>query len=419
MQDVRTQETVDVVIIGAGIVGLSLARALCLRYGRALRIMILEKESSLGRHSSGRNSGVLHSGVYYAPGSLKAKVCAEGAKQMAAYCLERRLPYDRCGKIIVPTTPQELEGLQVLRERADANGTEVVLLNESEMAALEPEANRTMGQALFLPATASFDPMAILTCLADELRMNSVTLAFNQKVEAIYPEKRLLQTRDKAVSYGVLINAAGLYADTVAQAYGLSDSYAFLPFKGLYATLSPQANLSIQRHIYPVPNLQMPFLGVHVTHSLDGAIYLGPTALPALGRENYQGLQGVNPLEASLFATRLLRLYLSNPQGFRGYAHQEGLRFHKSFFARAAQALVPRLQVSHLMPCAKVGIRPQLIDRNAQTLVLDFVVRKAEDSLHILNAISPAFTAAFAFAHHVIQDYFDPPPDTRGIVEPL
>ena len=404
----RTQKTADVVIIGAGIVGLSLARALCLRYGNALRILMLEKEPSLGRHSSGRNSGVLHSGVYYEPGSLKAKMCAEGAKQMAAYCLERRLPYVRCGKIIVPTTPQELEGLQVLRERADANGTEAVLLNEVEMEALEPEANRAMGQALFLPATASFDPVAILTCLADELRMYSVTLAFNQKVEAIYPEKRLLQTRDQTVSYGVLLNAAGLHADTVAQAYGLGDGYAFLPFKGLYATLSPQANLSIQRHIYPVPNLQMPFLGVHVTHGLDGSIYLGPTALPALGRENYQGLQGVNPLEASLFVTRLLRLYLSNPQGFRRYAHQEGMHFLKPVFARAAQALVPRLQASHLIPNAKVGIRPQLVDRNSQTLVLDFVVRKAENSIHILNAISPAFTSAFAFAHRVIQEDFDP-----------
>jgi L-2-hydroxyglutarate oxidase LhgO len=390
----------DFVVVGAGIVGLSIALELRRRQASA-RIVVLEKEPEPGRHSSGRNSGVLHSGIYYPPASLKAQVCGAGAREMAAYCAERGLPAHRIGKILLPLREADAGQLDLLEARGRENGVDVVRVGRAELAELEPEARSATGEALFVRSTTVVSSAAVMASIVADARAAGIEILCGGSLGAVDAAARILEWGAERIAYGHAINAAGLHADSVAHKFGVGANYTLLPFKGLYWKLDPAAGFDIRHLIYPVPDLRVPFLGVHTTTAIDGTVYVGPTAVPAFGRENYRGLAGVGPAELTRILGHLGAQYASGRNGFRRLAWQEGRRYFKRWFAEAARELLPRLEARHLLPCTKVGIRAQMLDKKTGALVNDFVIEAGPASTHVLNAISPAFTSAFPFARHV------------------
>jgi (S)-2-hydroxyglutarate dehydrogenase len=394
--------TADFVVIGAGIVGLTIAIELKRRLPEA-KVVLLEKEPEPGRHSSGRNSGVLHSGIYYPPGSLKARVCGEGAREWMAYCDARGLPLNRIGKVLLPLREEDAGQLDLLEERAARNGVDAVRLSAAELAAREPEARSATGEALFVRTTSVIGSAPAFASIVADARALGIELLCGDALGAVRPDARALDWGGTRISYGHAVNTAGLHADTVAHRFGVGERYTLLPFKGIYWKLDPASGIAIRHLVYPVPDLRVPFLGVHTTTAIDGTVYLGPTAVPAFGRENYRGLQGVGPAELSRILGHLGMQYVSGRNGFRRLAWQEGRRYFKRWFAEAARQLLPRLEPRHLLPSDKVGIRAQMLDRTSGELVTDFVVEAGPASTHVLNAISPAFTSAFPFARHVVE----------------
>lgn len=392
---------VDFVIIGAGILGLSIARELKTQHPDST-IVVFEKENEIGLHASGRNSGILHAGIYYKSDSLKAKFCLEGARAMAKYCDEHQLPINRIGKIIVPGKATDLAMLKTLHLRALENGTATRLINHDELRRMEPHIHTTAEEALFSPETSVVDPKAILNHLYESLLKQKVTIYLNHCCSKIDTKQKKLIVGEHNISYGHLFNTAGLYADQVAKACELPDRYTMIPFKGMYYELSPSSPIKINHLIYPVPDMNVPFLGVHFTKSIHGTMYVGPTAIPVLGREHYQGFQGIRMSEAVETAMRLGRQYLTNKQGFRAYAHQEIPRFIKSRFVASAQSLVPNIDASDLVKSKKVGIRAQLFDKQKQELAMDFIIHSAQNETHVLNAVSPAFTSSFSCSKHIV-----------------
>jgi len=395
-------ETADIVIIGAGIMGLAIAREWKHRHPGE-KIVILEKESRLGMHASGRNSGVLHSGIYYKPDSLKARLCSEGARAMADYCDEHGLPINCLGKVIVPTQQQDDALIDLLFERAKANNVEAEIIDNQTLKEIEPEAHSPTHRALAVPKTSVVDPKAILQHIADALTSNSVTLVYNAKVRKLDAGTRTIYVDGATFQYGRLFNTAGLHADHIASALNAGCDYAILPFKGMYYELAPDADLVINSLIYPVPDLGVPFLGIHFTKSVHGAIHIGPSAVPALGRENYRGLEDVGLASANILA-RILQLYIANQKGFRKYAHTEAIRFFKRNLAASAAKMVPRITPKMLVASQKIGIRAQLVNLAKKELVMDFLIEKQPHATHILNAVSPAFTSAFSFSQFVLDD---------------
>jgi len=399
--------TTDFLIIGAGVVGLTIARELKRRYPN-LQVTVLEKEAQPGLHSSGRNSGVLHSGIYYPPASLKAKVCRDGATEMAEFHERHQLPLDRRGKILVTTNEIDAPQLDLLAERARLNGVAAERIDAETLKELEPEARSATGTALWIPATSVGSPSAMMRVLRQEVELQGVRIECGTKITAVSPlEKQVTLADASAISYGHVINAAGLHADTVAHLFDVGQRYTLLPFKGIYWKLDPASGIKVKHLIYPVPDLRVPFLGVHTTTTTDGATYLGPTAVPAFGRENYRGVKGIDPADLTRILGLLLKQYIDGNDGFRRLAWQEGRRYFKPQFTQAAQAILPRLRPEHLLPCEKVGIRAQMLDKDTGHLVTDFLVERGPSSTHILNAISPAWTSAFPFARYICDNFIE------------
>lgn len=394
----------DYVIVGAGIVGLTVALELKRRRPKA-RVLLLEKEDRPGRHASGRNSGVLHSGIYYPPASLKARICAAGAREMADYCEARGLPLRRPGKLLVPTAPADGPRLDLLQSRAAANGVEAQRLDAAALAKAEPEARSATGEALFVPSTAVVDPAAVVAALTVEAAAAGIELRCGGRLGRVDAARRELGWGGERLSFGHAVNAAGLHADALAHAFGAGRRYALLPFKGMYWRLDPASGIRLDHLVYPVPDLRVPFLGIHTTTAIDGGIYLGPTAIPAFGRENYRGLKGVTPGQALRIGWLLARQLASGRDGFRRLAWREGRRYSRARFAAAARALLPRLRAEHLLPCSKVGLRAQMLDLAERRLVTDFLVEAGPASTHVLNAVSPAFTSAFPLARHLCDNH--------------
>lgn len=399
--------TADYVIIGAGIVGLTVALELKRRHPNAT-VLLLEKEPEPGRHSSGRNSGVLHSGIYYPPASLKAQVCGQGCRELIGYCEERGLPLNRIGKVLVPVREEDGPQLDLLAERAAANGIAIERLDVAELKRREPEARSATGKALFVPITSVVSSKDVFASVLADARTAGVELVCGGRLEQVDADARGLVFGGERIDYGHAVNAAGLHADTVANTFGVGRDYSLLPFKGIYWKLDPEAGLRINHLIYPVPDLRVPFLGVHTTTAIDGTVYIGPTAVPAFGRENYRGLQGVSPGGLARIGWMIAGQYVSGRDGFRRLAWQEGRRYFRRWFAEAAQALLPRLKPEHLLPCDKVGIRAQMLDRRTGRLVTDFVVEQGPHSTHVINAISPAFTSSLPLARHICDAFIEP-----------
>jgi len=392
----------EILIVGAGIIGLTIAREL-VRTGHG-DIVIIEKEPELGVHASGRNSGVLHAGIYYSPDSLKARSCLNGNFLMRAYCKEKGLPLLESGKVIVTRTAAELPVLDELERRATANGAKVEMVDERQLAQIEPNA-KTVERALFSHYTAVVDPKAVLKSLKKDLESSGrVRFHMGCRLTGL-KGSGTAQTSMGEIGFNRFVNAAGAYCDKVAGFFGLGGKYRLIPFKGVYRLLRKEAPFTVNSNIYPVPDIRNPFLGVHFTRSVHGDVYLGPTAIPAFGRENYGILSGIDA-EAFAIAYQDLVLFLSNPQ-FRNVALTEPVKYLPSAFYRDAARLVKELSPDDLVAASKVGIRPQLVDWETKQLVMDFLVVADGPSIHVLNPISPAFTSSMDLAQGMVAEFFE------------
>lgn len=394
------EQTFDYLIIGAGIVGLTVAYELLARYPVA-RIGILDKEACAGVHASGRNSGVLHSGIYYSRDTLKAKVCALGAARMQAFAREQHIPCVKSGKVIVATSEKDLPTVAQLLRNAAENGIRAWEIDAKALHEIEPYAVWG-GAAIYSPDTAVIDSRAVVERLTVLLEQQGVQFFWQHGFIKFTPSGDVI-TAQRRFSFGYLFNCAGAYADVVAKNCGLADDYALVPFKGIYWKLRPEADHLVRANIYPVPNIELPFLGVHLTRVISGDVYVGPTAIPALGRENYGLIEGIRPLEAMAVGYRLAEMYLYNRYNFRQLAHLELAKYLKHNFLSAAQQLLPALTAEDMVSTPKAGIRPQLVNIRAGRLEMDYILQHTERSTHVLNAISPAFTSAFAFAEIIVN----------------
>ena len=397
-------KTCDCLIIGGGIVGLTLAREWLLRYPQS-KVVVLEKESNSVAHGTGRNSGVVHSGIYYAEGSLRAKLCVSGARQMLEYVEERQLWNDRCGKLLVPPTESSLSSLDVLLNRGRANGVEIHKVTGPEALDLEPRVNTRFGQALYVPITSVVNPKEVAERVREEVVSRGGVIHYSTPVEAIDARRGTARTLEGSFEAGTVVNAAGLFADQVAERSGLKTQYSFQPFKGKYWK-HKNPDFTMRRLVYPVPDLSLPFLGVHTAHNQTGDVYFGPSSTPVIGRENYQGLDGISLRDGISLGASLAWKFLKNTNGLRTLSMREirlmRLRGVCDELTKIISGVEPRDLEQSL---AKVGIRSQIFDSTTQHLVTDFVVVPDGRAIHILNAISPAFTASFAFASYVLDTY--------------
>lgn len=374
-------------MIGGGIVGLAVALELK-RRDRGARITLFEKERGVGQHASGRNSGVLHAGFYYTPDSLKARLTRTGNARLTAYCTERNLPLRRCGKLVVARDENDLPRLDELFRRGQVNGVELKMISAAEAKEIEPRAI-TFERALWSPTTSTVDPAAVMQGLLADARAAGIEVRTGEGWQA------------SAGSAGYVVNAAGLQADTIARQFGFSRDHRILPFKGLYL-YSDEPPQAFRTHIYPVPDPGFPFLGVHFTVAVDGRAKIGPTAIPALWREQYGGLAGFRMGEMFEVATRGLRLMASDA-AYRRLAVEELRKYSRGYLVRLASALATGVRVGDYTHWGKPGIRAQLYDTRRSALEMDFLLEGDHRSLHVLNAVSPGFTCALPFAELIVD----------------
>lgn len=396
----RADETFDVVVIGGGVIGCAVTRAALLQHPR-LRVCLIEKEPGLGSHQSGRSSGVVHVGYNQKPGTLKAKFVVEGSRRIRQLCRERNVPLVEGGILVVAESEKQVEVLSELFKRGQANGAKVELIDERSLRDHEPYAAGIA--ALFAPEGASLDSKGFVLALAQEARSLGTQLACSESVTHLREagSEVEVQTTRRRVRGRVVVNAAGLHADRLARQLGLGDSYQIIPFKGEYHELIPERRHMVRSHIYPLPDLNFPFLGVHLSRTFDGRVRVGPGAVLALGRESYDRFS---------YDARDLTGMLAYPGFWRMWACREframaGREWKKSVLKRAvaaeARRLLPVLQASDLVgsPC---GIRAQLVARNGH-LVDDLVIEETPRSLHLLNAVSPALTCSLPYAEHIVS----------------
>jgi L-2-hydroxyglutarate oxidase LhgO len=397
-------EQSDYLIIGAGIIGLAIARELKSRKPAAT-ITIIDKEPDVAYHSSGRNSGVLHAGFYYSADSLKAKFTRDGNFAMKDFCREKGLKLNECEKVVVAKDESELEPLYELDRRGKRNGVDVKIITEAEMKEIDPNA-KTFKFALYSPNTATVDPTELNKAVRDELLANGVKFLFGEGYKRKVNGNTIETTGGKMLSAGKVINTAGLYADKIARDFGFSQQYTIIPFKGIYLKYTKK-DKPIKTNIYPVTNLKNPFLGVHYTITVDGTIKIGPTSIPAFWRENYKGMDNFKAAEMGNVLSWEARLFLSNAFGFRGLAYDEMKKYNKSYFVNLATSMVHHIDKSGFTEWSKPGIRAQLLNTKTLELVMDFVVEGDNTTIHVLNAVSPAFTCSFPFAKWVVDNYVE------------
>jgi len=397
MREINT----DFLIVGAGIVGLAIAKAIAEKFP-SKNIIIIDKETSVGMHSSGRNSGVLHAGFYYTADSLKAKFTKEGNEELTQFCEANNLKINKCGKVVVARNEEELKSLFELKKRGDINNVPLKVIDEKELKEIEPNA-KTYKYALWSPITSTVDPSEVCRKLQERLNKKGVKIFFHT------PYKRKLTGNavvagDKVFHFEKLINAAGLYADRIAKDFGFSENYVIIPFKGVYLEYTGK-DKPVKTNIYPVPNLKNPFLGVHYTVKVDGKIKIGPTAIPAFWRENYSWVKNFSLWEFLQIISWESKLFFSNAFGFRDLALEEMKKYSKKYLQKLAEYMVEGVNVKNFSKWGKAGIRAQLLNVRNKELVMDFVVEGDKESVHILNAVSPAFTASFPFARWVVNKF--------------
>ena len=388
----------DVAVIGGGIVGLALADAwLAAHPGSS--VVVFDKEERLAEHASGRNSGVLHAGFYYAPDSLKAQLTRRGNQLLRAFCAERDVPIRETGKVVVTTSAEQLPQLDDLYARGQANGVPLEMVDEAGLRELEPLA-RTHERALWSPSTAVADPVAVVEALAARVRERGGEVRLGTPVVEAGPG--WIRTPHQRIEVGHTINAAGLYADRVARWFGVGEDYAMLPFKGLYWYSNWPAG-RLQRHVYPVPDPRNPFLGVHLTVTVSGRTKVGPTAIPSLWREDYGGVRGINTRELAGIVRLYPRFLRSPHHNVPGLVRSELPKYSRRHLVSQARELVPSVNARDFRERGRVGVRAQLLHVPSGKLEMDFVVQPGERSTHVLNAVSPAWTSSLAMAEWIVE----------------
>lgn len=387
----------DVVVVGGGIVGLATARALLDRYPD-LRVALLEKEDALARHQTGHNSGVLHAGIYYRPGSVRARLCVEGVRLMREFCAASGVPIAPTGKVIVAVAPEEVPRLRDLLARGRANGVPgLEHIGPERLREIEPHAAAV--EAIYSPHTASLSFAAVADALATDVRRRGATVVTGARVTAVrrLPDGLVVHAGGREIAARYLVTCAGLYADVVARLAGARVGVRILPFRGEYYVLRPQRRDLVRGLIYPVPDPALPFLGVHLTRMVDGRVEAGPNAVLALAREGY-AWNRLHPGE--LLGTlgyagfwRLARRY------WRTGVDEVARSLSKAAFARALRRLVPDLRADDLER-GGAGVRAQAVAPDG-TLVDDFHIVSSERAIHVLNAPSPAATASLAIGRYL------------------
>jgi L-2-hydroxyglutarate oxidase LhgO len=387
----------DVVVVGGGIVGLATALALVER-APDLRVTVLEKEAEVGRHQTGHNSGVIHSGLYYRPGSAKARLCVEGGRLLRAFCADAGIPVHECGKVVVATNAAEAARLDELYARGVANGVaRLELLSADGLRRIEPHAAGV--RALWSPTTAVVDFRQVARALAAGLQRRGVQVATARRVVGVRRVSAgfVVQTPHTDVAARWLVNCAGLYSDVVARMAGARPDVQIVPFRGEYYMLRPERAHLVRGLIYPVPDPRFPFLGVHLTRTIHGGVEAGPNAVLALAREGYTRWR-VRPAEVAMLLAypgfwRMVRRY------WRTGLHEVVRSLSTRAFVRALQRLVPALDVADVVR-AGAGVRAQAV-RPDGTLEDDFRIVATAGAIHVLNAPSPAATSALAIGRHV------------------
>jgi L-2-hydroxyglutarate oxidase len=389
----------DFLIVGGGIIGVSVARELKARHAGA-SVWVLEKESALGAHASGRNSGVIHAGFYYSEDSLKARFTRQGNLALTRFCEEHRLPILKCGKLVVARSAADLPQLDELLRRAGKNKVPLEAVSESEARKIEPRV-KTFERALFSPSTSTAEPKLVLETMKKEAERAGVRFLLSTSFEPA--NNGGFQTSEGRFTPGYLVNAAGLHADSIARRFGFSEHYRIVPFKGLYLYSEEPAG-AFRTNIYPVPDLRNPFLGVHFTITVDGRAKIGPTAIPAFWREHYQGLENFDPIDCAVTLMRELGLFLFSGFDFRRLAVEELLKYNPGHLVRLASELAEGVRPEDYKRWGKPGIRAQLMDTRTRKLEMDFVLQGDSRSFHILNAVSPGWTCSLPFAEHVCNE---------------
>jgi len=388
----------DFTIVGGGIIGLATGMILGQRRPGA-RILLLEKESGLAEHQTGRNSGVIHSGIYYKPGSFKARFARAGSRSMAEFCQAHGLRHDFCGKVIVATEPGELPGLDRLRQRGLENGLTVETLVPEQVREIEPHVRCLAGLRVSATGIVSYRQVSLK--YAECIRQQGGQIQTGARLERILPRAPLqvVQTTAGDFETRFLINCAGLYSDRVARMAGLDPGARIVPFRGEYFELTPARRELVKTLIYPVPNPDFPFLGVHFTRMIDGSVHAGPNAVLAFHREGYHKTRfSLRDTAETLFFPAFWKMAGRN----LGEGLQEMRRsLSKNLFVRSLQRMVPDIRAEDLVP-AEAGIRAQALSYNGQ-LVDDFLIVRGPNSLHVCNAPSPAATASLEIGRHIVE----------------
>lgn len=389
----------DVVIAGAGIIGLATGMKL-LETLPGLSVAILEKENAVATHQTGHNSGVIHSGIYYRPGSLKARLCVTGSRELVAFCREHGVPHEMCGKVVIATAADQLPALDELYRRGMENGiAPLKMIGPEEVREYEPFARCIRG--LHVPATGIVDFRRVAQAYADVFKSRGGKILFGKKVErvrALPPGLRITTPRGE-VEARLFINCAGLYSDRVAELSGLEPPCRIVPFRGEYYRIRSERGFLVKNLIYPVPDPRFPFLGVHFTRMIDGKVEAGPNAVLAFAREGYSRSDvSFRELLATMSYPgfwRLVSRYWRNGVG------EMARSFSKRLFARALRQLVPHISTKDLAP-GGAGVRAQALGRDGK-LLDDFLVLQSENMVHVLNAPSPAATSSLAIARHIVE----------------
>jgi len=389
----------DLVVVGAGIVGLAVAREWLARRPHD-RVTVLERESAPAMHQTGRNSGVVHGGIYYQPGSLKARLCVEGARMMYEYCEQNAIPFERCGKLIVALDECGLPRLDDLEARGVANAVPGLRrVTAGEIPEIEP--NAVGLQALHAPNTGIVDYARVAVALVDELKSKGADIRFGVSVESIgAADAATIRTTVGPISSRSVIACAGLWADRLARTSGAPRNPQIVPFRGAYLGLRRTPEPRLNGMIYPVPNPELPFLGVHITKHINGQVTLGPTAMMVAARDGYS-LRGLNGRDAWESLTwpgtwRVARKY------WRVGIDELRMAASRRAFVAAAARYMPGLSVDDLDGTSHAGIRAQAVGRDG-ALVDDFVISGDDRVTHVRNAPSPAATSAFALAREVVN----------------
>ncbi|QIR38434.1 L-2-hydroxyglutarate oxidase [Tolypothrix sp. PCC 7910] len=393
----------DFAIIGGGIVGLSTGMALGKRYPNA-RILVLEKESNWAFHQTGNNSGVIHSGIYYKPGSYKAKFCRDGANSMVEFCREYGIAHDICGKVIVATSDAEIPRLENLYKRGLENGIKVQRISPEEVREIEPHVSCVAGIKVFSTGIVNYKQVS--EKYAELIQKQGGDLRLNTKVEKIKPsgKNQVLETNNGSFETRFVINCAGLHSDRVAKLGNVEPQAKIVPFRGEYYELTPEKRYLVKTLIYPVPNPDFPFLGVHFTRMIDGSVHAGPNAVLSLKREGYHKTD---------FDLRDFAEVMTYP-GFWKLAAKhadEGIQeiirsFSKAAFVKSLQQLIPEVQAQDLVP-THAGVRAQAL-MNDGKLVDDFLIIPGQNSIHVCNAPSPAATSSLEIGKAIVAQIPEP-----------